>query len=151
MYTLRLCDLDDLPNVSDMVVEFCEDSYSHASLDLEKTLETVEFFLSDNTRTQRVVIGLYFNETLVGMLAGLRHEFLFSRDQIAQEMMWWVDKEHRNRHSLKLVEAFEVWAEKIGCKHIHMSSVQGPYMSRLSRIFLRKGYDLHEQAYVKSV
>jgi hypothetical protein len=151
MYGLKLCDLEDTEIVADFVLQFCEESYSHLPPDTEKVLGLVTHFLSDESRLTRVVIGLTKDNDLVGILAGTSQEAIFSRSLVANEMMFWVLPDHRNRHSLKMVKAFEYWAKKVGCVNVHLSNVKGTKLAGLDKLYKRLGYELLEQAHVKVI
>lgn len=149
MYTVRLCDMNDLPVVADFVTQFCEESYYQLEADLEKIIQTTTHFLSDDTRMERIVIGLEHDRHLVGIIAGLSQELMFSRDKVANEIMWWVLPEHRNRNGLKLLDLLETWARKIEAKNLYVSNVRSAIMERLTKLYIKRGYVLFEQSLMK--
>lgn len=86
----------------------------------------------------------------VGMIAGHVNEMIFSTDKMASEIMWWVDPEYRgSRHSIRLLDGFEYWAYKSGCKFVQMSALGNDTGDRLSKLYKKRKYINTEQAYIK--
>lgn len=91
-------------------------------------------------RGDAVILGLFEDQRLYGVLGGLR----FSPDHItwvAIEMFWYVAKEKRGR-GLYLLGAFERWAREKGCKVVGMVHLLGEEEMGLSKIYGRRGYKL---------
>ena len=90
------------------------------------------------------------DEELVGFLAGCANSPLFSRDETAVELGWYLQPEHRDgRTAFKLMAEFEAWAKKAGCRHVTMVDIDT--LQDLREIYTRKGYTLTEKSYVKEL
>jgi GNAT superfamily N-acetyltransferase len=88
----------------------------------------------------------------VGMVAGTAQEFLFSDDKIAGELVWWVDPEYRRgSYGRDLHDAFEYWADKVGCKVITMALLEDQKADKVARLYERKGYRQAERAFIKTI
>lgn len=104
---------------------------------LIKTLVT-----SDNNST----IVLLWKD--VGVLAGAKAPFLYGPHLTATELFWWVEPDYRKLGvGEQLLNAFEFWAEKVGCDLITMVGLD----NKLDKYYNKKGYKLYERAYMKKL
>lgn len=67
---------------------------------------------------------------------------------IAKETIWFVDRDHRGRGALKMLDAYEAWARERGCRSIGMASLSG---RATDAIYLRRGYALVETHFLKDL
>jgi len=149
---LKIAGTEDYIAVQDMVIRFFEESpYKDLPLDESKISSVVLDFLS-NPSEKIVILALEDNEP-VGMISGMASEHLFSREKTAFETVWWVYPEKRGlRSSLKLFEAFEYWAKKVGCKYVQFGAAQGtPYSDKVDQLYKRRGYQKTESNYLKVI
>lgn len=146
-YSLKLPTEEDFPDLLRMAREFALASpYKDYEIDDAKIAETVQQLL---TSPSSILIVLTFAGGNVGVLAGTVTEFLFNRDKIASEIVWWVDPAHRNAKSLDLLKAYEYWAKhKMGCRLITLSSLDD---KRLERLYRLRGYRKTEEAFIKEI
>jgi GNAT superfamily N-acetyltransferase len=80
------------------------------------------------------------------MLLAVASKSLFSPHKTATEIGWYVSPDERGKEAGKqLLEAFEYWAQKVGCKYITMISLD----DRVGKFYEKKGYSLLERAYMK--
>ena len=95
-----------------------------------------------------VTIGLFYKETLVGFLncIGIDHPLIDVK--IAFEQGYFVHPDHRGKHSLKLIEAYEDWATMNKMQVIQLMHMNTP---QLDKIYEKLGYKLYEKAYLKNV
>ena len=85
---------------------------------------------------------------LVGMLVGGIQQTLFSKDLIATELAWYVEKDYRgNKYSLQLLDMYEEWAKDCGCSFVTMVDIDP--LNSLQKLYERKGFKLQEKTYVK--
>jgi len=146
--TLKLATIDDLDRVVRLAVTFIKQSpYKNEPYDEDDIRELVSLILRD--RNKGVVVFLMNEDVPVGFIGGMLTKMLFSKDQLATELFWWVDPQFRGRKSLSLKEAFEYWAKRVGAKYIAMSSPAND--ERVSRFYQRTGYENIENAYLKRV
>ena len=86
--------------------------------------------------------------TLIGCVTGLPINSLV----FAQELMFWLDPNHRNgKTAPKLIDAYVEWAETKGCNFIRLSTLDDVLDSRVGVLFRRKGFKPIETAYVKEI
>lgn len=87
---------------------------------------------------------------LVGFLVGAINAPLFSSDQTAVELGWFMVPEYRNgKDGLRLLTKFEAWAKDNNCRHVTMVDIDP--LNDLDDLYSRKGYELTEKAYVKEI
>ena len=140
---LRIATPKDLDLIVDMAKKFASStSFSkHTDETYIKSLVT-EFITGD---TDNKVCLIYDN---IGMLGGVKTPFMFGPVQVATEIAWWVDPEHRkNGVGEALIEAFEYWAKKVGCDLITMVCLE----KDLGKYYESRGYKLYEYGYVKEI
>ena len=140
---LRLATKDDLELLVEMGRKFISSTGYAAYADETRMKELAEDFLTADP-SQKIVL-LYEDK---GMLGGVVTPFLFGTVKIATEVVWWVDPDHRKSEiGMKLLEAFEFWAKKVGCGLISMVGLD----DNLDKFYVRNGYRLSERAYVKEL
>lgn len=138
---IRIAKIDDLGLVLEMANKFLENSPYKERVD-EKVL--IDLVLDIITSPGSIVI---LNDRK-GFLAGKIVPFMFSAEPMATELGWWVDPKYRKSEVGKeLLEAFEYWAKKKKCKLITMVSLD----DGLGKFYERRGYTLHERAYLKEI
>ena len=86
---------------------------------------------------------------VVGGILGVVAEMWASYDRSATEIAWFVDKQYRGRGALKLLRAFEYWAESKDADYITVADIQG--IANLEPLYKRKGYSKVETSYSKRV
>jgi GNAT superfamily N-acetyltransferase len=148
---MRLASLKDADAVMALALRFFAASpYHDKTVDISKVETVISTLLSNDD----AIVLLLVNKDgkPVGMLAGFLSEMIFSRDKVASEAIWWVDPEYRqSKMSFKMMEAFEWWANKRGCKHTHMSLLADETGDRLSKFYERRGYKARERAFIKEL
>lgn len=109
-------------------------------------LVVLEKFLEDD---DKLLLLLLDDHTPVGFLAALISVPLISRTRIATEAAWFVQKDHRGRSSLKLLEGFEYWARKV----VKADFIQVANLANLdlSGFYTKRGYTKLETAYMKAI
>lgn len=88
---------------------------------------------------------------VVGAIGGTPVNLWFSRSTpVVAELAWWVNEEHRNGSiGVKLLWAFEDWAQSIGARAICLSDLVLGDGAPVSKILSRLGYSMVEQAHIK--
>jgi hypothetical protein len=99
-------------------------------------LDSQEIFLLEN------------DGIIIGMLACVVTEYLFSNRRVTTDLAWFVDKDHRGgTKSIRLIKAYEDWARSVGAEYICMADITN--MQELGVLYKRLGYSLVESSYAK--
>jgi hypothetical protein len=145
--TLKLATYEDVPAILEMTEQFTGlTAYGEFPQDKEKLTALVNGLLKD--RNKGIIVLYLVDDKPVGMIAGMLTEMVFSREDAAQELVWWVNPEHRTRKSFSLKEAFEYWAKRVGAKYIIMAE---PNNDKVARYYERTGYRPMERSHVKVI
>lgn len=85
----------------------------------------------------------------VGFLAGQSSPFAFGPHLLASEIAWWINEDQRKTGAgAELIEAFEYWAKNVArCSIISLTSLD----DSVGKFYEKKGYTLHERAYMKEL
>lgn len=149
---LKIATWDDYVYIKRMCLNFAKASpYSDVTIDIEKLEEIIGGMIDEDKTKVIVVLGLKDNIP-VGIMAAQTSEMLFNRELMAQEVVYWIEPEHRGgRLALELLEAFEFWAKKVGCKYLNLSALETEHIDKVSKLYNRRGYDLSERAFLKRI
>jgi GNAT superfamily N-acetyltransferase len=149
--TLRLASHNDWDDIKRLCADFHKASpYGDFPVDNDKVEVLIEKLLTDGQHISIILLANDDTHGTVGILAATTGEILFNREKLAQEILWWIDPEHRkSRHGLELLKAYEYWAHKIGCTAIQMSSLYDPARHTLDKLYTKRGFTQTEQAYIK--
>lgn len=97
-----------------------------------------------------VVIGLFHEATLCGVIGGLTVPDLCTGDTTTCETFWYVNQEQRRGGmSLRLLREFEVEAVKRGSKKVTLVHLAGENAEGLKKVYERLGFRALETHYVK--
>ncbi|QOJ19476.1 MAG: GNAT family N-acetyltransferase [Gammaproteobacteria bacterium] len=90
---------------------------------------------------------------LCGMIAGEIMQLWFNPDyKVAQEVFWWVDKDHRGLLWRSLLNFLVSWATEEGGNKLSMrSSMFNDNMSKLERIYKKLGFISYDVFYIKEL
>lgn len=85
---------------------------------------------------------------VVGMVAAVLAPSLFSEDNIAVELLWYMKPEYRTaRGAFKLMDKYEEWAR---AKNVKVASMTDTHqLADLQKLYERKGWMLSEKTYIK--
>lgn len=124
--------------------------YGNVALEESKAFDLIATFIEKPV--DRIMILAMDGDKPVGFIAAVASETLLTRDKLAHEMAWWMEPEYRkSRVALELVQAYEFWAKKVGCKLIQMSTVETDQVEKISKYYSRKGYRLIERSFLKEI
>ncbi len=147
-YSLKIAGREDTTVLINMCLRFF--SFSEYSKvqdpDLSKIEEMINWYLTQPMNSA-VVILLQHESHTVGMLAAMKAPLPFWQGLAAVEQVWWVDEEHRGRHSITMLLAFEEWAKLTKCHGTVVSSLEAN--NKVSTLYKKLGYSLTENAYFK--
>jgi GNAT superfamily N-acetyltransferase len=139
---LRIATIEDEDLILELALKFVNESPYKEYANEEYIRGLIKDFLASD---QSVKIVLLHENS---MLAGMVSPFLFGPHLMATEVAWWVDLDSRKKKiGEELLEAFEFWAKKVGCDLITMVSID----DTLGKYYEKKGYSLHERAYMKEL
>lgn len=139
---LRIATVEDTELVLEMATKFLEKTSYKDLFDKELLKHIITDFVSSIGDDKVVIIHDK------GMIAGMVTPFYFGKVKQATELAWWVDPSARKEGvGEKLLEAFEFWANKIGCKHVVMAALD----EKLEKFYTSKGYRLVEHIYTKEL
>lgn len=89
---------------------------------------------------------------IVGALIAVVSELPISDLTFSQELMFWIDPEHRKgRTAIKLIDMYVDWSEERGCSFTRLSELDNILEKKAGSLFERKGFKLTETAYVKEI
>lgn len=97
-----------------------------------------------------IVFALKKDDRLIGGLGAIKVPDIHCGLLTAIEIFWFTNPEDRG-DGLKLLGAYEKWAENTGCKRVAIIHLEDSFPEVLSRIYKRRGYQLIESHYVREV
>ena len=136
----------DLPPLLLIAKAFGDEAPDTHNYDLDKVEAMLRFCIYDDNA---VVYVMEMDEVVVGGIVGVVAEMWASYDLSATEVAWFVDKNYRGRGALKLLRAFEDWAESKEADYITVADIEG--IANLEPLYKRKGYSKVETSYSKRV
>ena len=136
----------DLPPLLLIAKAFGDEAPDTHNYDLDKVEAMLRFCIYDDNA---VVYVMEMDEVVVGGIVGVVAEMWASYDLSATEVAWFVDKKYRGRGALKLLRAFEDWAESKEADYITVADIEG--IANLEPLYKRKGYSKVETSYSKRV
>jgi len=148
-YTIKVADAaDDLTGVLNLISQaHLEGPYANIPFEPGYVRDALA---QTGEIDKKVLILLLYEGQIVGFLwAVISPSHLSSLMKIATELFWYVDYDHRGRYSLKLLEAFELWAKMQDCTHANVSNVFS--LEKVERLYTKKGYVPVERSYMKAI
>ena len=147
---LKLLTEEDIPAVVELGRHFLDASpYSNLEFSEAAARRSLQLCL---LQPEKNICILSENEegVIVGALLGAVTSLPFSDDLVAAEIAWWVEPSHRKGSAgLRMKEAYEYWARKMGAKKISMALLSGPYEDKLDKYYRSSGFQKAETAYVR--
>jgi hypothetical protein len=99
-----------------------------------------------------VVLGLYRDDELVGGMGAIVSPDMFTGDQVATELFWYIGESHRaGTGALRLLGAFEEWGRRQSVDELRISHFKMKNGDKLQKLYEHRGYVLLEQGYQKRV
>lgn len=139
---LRLATLEDVDNIVKMAMNF-QSTLPYGGYAESSTIENLATSLIEGNREDGVVI---MSDN--GFIAAIRNPYVFGSIYVATELGWWVEPEYRSTgQGADLIEAFEFWATRVGCKMCTLISLD----DELGKYYEKRGYVLSERAYMKEL
>lgn len=146
VYNIRIATTTDRIPIMVMAHNFFVNTpLSTQKVSTDKIAKMVDTFL-EGRKEEYIIFLLTYNEVPVGMLAGRVIESLITEGYTAYEQMWYVEPEHRGKHSLKLLNLFEQWSRQVGATMCVMANFDN---TSVDKIYRKRGYNPVEHSYFK--
>lgn len=140
---LKIAEEEDIETVVKLGMNFLEAS-PHKNIGTEEGIRNLATRLIQGDRKNGIILLHDDN----AFLCGVSTPSLFGDQLVAAEVAWWVEPEARGNGAGKvLLDAFEYWAEQIGCKSIMMMSLD----PEVGQLYEKFGYTLREYVYMKAI
>jgi GNAT superfamily N-acetyltransferase len=150
-YVIRNATEADTLDIVLAVKQFCKEIPHPAwgKFEATKVKDLVTNLIESEAGFVKVVVS---EEEIVGALIACATPLTINSFVFAQELMFWLDADHRNgKTSPKLIDSYVEWAKRIGCNYIRLSTLDELLDSRAGVLFKRKGFKPVETAYIKEV
>ncbi len=99
-----------------------------------------------------VVIGVFQDGALVGGMGAISSKDMFTGDQVATELFWYIEAGHRTgTGAVRVLRAYEEWGKRQGVDELRISHFKMKNDEQLQRMYEHRGYVLLEQGYQKRV
>lgn len=132
-------------HLSELMVEFYRQSLKEYGLVTDdKTIKEFEASCGQST------FILLKEGVPIGILAGMVIDSPLFRAKVYQEVVWYVDENHRG-DGLRLLKHLEEWCKEKGIKKIIMAFMHNSMPDRLYEFYLKKGYEPLETHLIKDV
>jgi len=142
--------LEDLAQVKILIVSFYNESLKHYGITLDdKTLEeTLMTFLNPN-----IGIVAELDEKIIGCIGGVACRSIFNKNQIiAQESMWYVNKEFRHGTiGVRLIKAFKDECKARGASLLSMVSMRNLNANKMNDFYTKSGFRSMETHFIKGI
>lgn len=148
---VRVARLEDVPDLVRMARNFHKASpYRYLKFDTQKVTESFKKVVT-GPGTDMIALLAYKDNQNIGMVVAAADAPPFSSEKVSTELAWWVEPSHRKtRAALFLFEAYEAWAQRVGCRGIQSAYLVGTDHDP-SGFYLRKGYQPVESSYLKGI
>jgi len=150
-YIIRDATEQDVLDIVLSVKQFCKEVPHPAwdKFDSNKVNELVSQLCQIDQGFVKIVEN---DNEIVGSLIAVISSVPINSLVFAQELMFWLDPEHRNgKTSMKLIDSYVEWSQKMGCNFIRLSELDNILGSKAGTLFKRKGFIPVETAYVKEI
>lgn len=141
---MKIATIEDVAEVLEMSNQFMDSTGYKKYSDEQNIRNLIESIVTG--RQDQMIILL---KPGVGFIAGQATPFAFGPHYLASEIAWWINEEQRKTGAgAELIEAFEYWAKNVaGCTIISLTSLD----DSVGKFYEKKGYRLHERAYMKEL
>lgn len=147
---IRLADIKDVNKVLFITLSFIEESGYKFSINPRKLRELARAFIEDSDKL--VLLLVDDKDNIKGILAGNLVSPFYTDDVIAQEMMWYVDKDRRgSMESMRLPLMFIKWASQNKAKGVQFSNLEVLKGDKVSEVYERLGLKKMESAFYKDL
>lgn len=150
MFSLRLATQDDFQAIVRMAREFHQSSpYTGLDFSEERCKDFFSSYLSCDKKDMIIILAVD-GDYPFGMIIGQAGTPSFSSQRVSQELAWWIDPEYRgSRQSLLLLQSYEDWSVRVGCRVTQVAMLEGSV--DLRRYYERRGFSPAELSYIKDI
>lgn len=136
----------DIPAMLEMGRRFHEHSrLAEVPFDADSFRATIKNGMQDEAQVYLVAEEW---GALTGMTAGVTYPAYFNHNVLSgQELFWWSE----GHSGAALFHALEQWAAGRGCRSFTMVALQNSDLSRISRLYERRGYRPVEHSFMKEL
>lgn len=128
--------------VSFLVEQFFDQTLNEFGLKMDQTIEHIEKDLT--------TFLLVSNNKIIGIIAGSISLQIMSNKKIFQEIIWYVDKDHRGQ-GIRLLQYLEKWCLENDISKIIMVCMHNSMPDNLHDFYKRMGYKPMETHFIKDV
>lgn len=150
-YTIRDANHGDILDITIAAKLFSKET-DHPALNTinpNKVASSLQQLIDSDLGFVKVVC---FNNEIVGALAGAVTELPINDLVVSQELMLWLEPNHRNgKTAPKLIDAYVDWATRQGCDFARLSALDVVLDGKAGILFKRKGFKPIETAYIKEL
>lgn len=142
----RCATIKEIPRIVSMARHFQESAEFQFKFDAVYFSNTVRAFIEDPARLCAVV-----GNPAVGVLMACYGDSPIYPIRVADELLLWVEPQHRGAAWNDLHQFYEQWAEQNNCSRIQMTAQQTVRPDAMRRLYRRTGYELCDLVFVKSI
>lgn len=84
-----------------------------------------------------------------GVLMATAGEHPFGPVMLARETVWFIDPAYRGPAAIRMMDAYERWAQSLGCTYIGMAGMGAD--PDVAKLYLRRGYRVAETHFLKAL
>jgi hypothetical protein len=149
-YTIRDANQSDIIDILLLCKQFAKevpDFLATPDIDTNKISNSLQELIESPYGFVKVIC---YDYVVVGALVAVASEMLFNSKLMSQELMFWIEPEHRNgKTSVKIIKEYVDWSENLGCRLVRLSTVDKSTGSKAGLLFQRQGFSCAEECYVK--
>lgn len=84
-----------------------------------------------------------------GVLMAMAYEHPFGPVWVAKETLWWIDPAHRGTAAVRMLDAYEAWAQTQRCAFVGMAGMGAD--PEVAKLYRRRGYRDAEVHFLKAL
>jgi hypothetical protein len=153
-YTIRQATLDDRPALCELSKELYEASpYARTPFNHDHIWTNLTTWLTSDKNERIAIVVVAEGGEIAGFILGFTVPAVFNTFKIAYELAWWTSPNHTKRNiAIKLVEAYEWWAQKVGCSYVSMARFYDhPAAKKIDEKLEERGYKPTEKVFMKAL
>ena len=152
--TVRTATIDDIDDVYALCREFQAMSpYCDIDVSEEHFYKFLAHYLEPKPK-EHIIMVYEKDGEIGGIIAGqiTVGSLFFSENRIATEMVWYVEPHLRaGMAPMRLLQAYEKWAEMMGCKKISLAALDTAQRPALTSMYEKMGYVSTEETFVRDI
>jgi GNAT superfamily N-acetyltransferase len=150
-YSIREATEEDVVDLAILGKQFAKESKNYDLLGWNST-KAYNFLFDAIQREDFGVFCLYTETEIVGMLICFVTPCFFSNVVQAVEIVWYVDPDHRgSRKAREMLDWYEEWAESRQAVCTNLVNLDTLNAGKVAKIYVKRGYRLVENTFVKEL